>query len=301
LVLERDRSTTPHMSTCIASERVDRTPNGPGLLGDTTTRNYARKLQAFNAFAERELKQAVGRLGLQPGMQVLDAGCGTGEVLGWLYEEIEPDGLVVGLDLSTPHVAVARARLRTEIAVLQSDVRRACLAARSFDAVWSVNTLNHLRDPLAGVRTLAGLLRSGGRIVVGQSSFLPDMLFAWDARLERLVNDAVRRYYRERYRVSEEDLTDVRALVGRLRAARLGNVQAWTVPIERITPLAPADELYLLEVVFGSWSERLRPYLSGPDHRALASLCDPRHPEFALRRPDFHFLQTLTFVTGDAV
>ncbi len=288
------------MATCTPSE-ADRTPDGSGLLGDTAARNYARKLRAFNAFAEPELKQGVAHLALRPGMRVLDAGCGTGEVLGWLYEKVEPGGLAVGLDLSAPHVTAARAQLRPGIAVLQSDVMRACLAARSFDAVWAVNTLNHLRDPLAGLRTLTGLLRPGGRIVLGQSSFLPDMLFAWDARLERLVNDAVRRYYRDRYRLSEEDLTDVRALVGRLRTARLSNVRAWTLVIERIAPLAPADELYLLEVVLGSWSERLRPYLPGGDHGAFARLCDPHHPEFALRRPDFHFLQTLSFVAGDAV
>jgi hypothetical protein len=45
----------------------------------------------------------------------------------------------------------------------------------------------------------------------------------------------------------------------------------------------------------------LRPYLSSGDHGALARLCDPHHREFALHRPDFHFLQTLTFVAGDAV
>lgn len=289
------------MPTCTSCERHDRASDESGLLGDTARRDYARKLQAFNAFAEGELKQAMTRLGLRPSMHVLDAGCGTGEVLGWLYEKVEPDGLVVGLDLSAPHVTAARARLRAEIAVLQSNLMRACFAARSFDAVWSVNTLNHLRDPLGGLKTLAGLLRPGGRIMVGQSAFLPDMLLAWDARLERLVNDAVRRYYRDRYRLNEEDLTDVRALVGRLRAARLSEVEAWTLVIERIAPLAPADELYLREVVFGTWTERLRPYLSVSDYSAFARLGDAHHPECALRRPDFHFLQTLTFVTGVAV
>jgi SAM-dependent methyltransferase len=292
------------MATCNLSERADRSSDGPGLLGagllgDTATRNYARKLHAFNAFAEQELRYAVTRLGLRPGMQVLDAGCGTGEVLGWLYEEVKPLGLVVGVDLSAPHVAAARAQVSAAIGVLQSDLMRACLAARSFDLVWSVNTVNHLRDPVTGVRALAGLLRPRGRLAVGQSSFLPDMLFAWDARLERTVNDAVRRYYRDRYRLSEEDLAGIRALLGWLRTAGLRNVQAQTLMIERIAPLAPRDATYLLEVVLGSWGERLRPYLAAADHETLARLCDPNHAEFALRRPDFHFLQTLSFVTGE--
>ncbi len=74
-----------------------------------------------------------------------------------------------------------------------------------FDLVWSVNVINHLHDPAAGVRTLSRLLRPGGRIAVGQSSLVPDMYFAWDARLETCVNEAVRAYYRECYRSSERD------------------------------------------------------------------------------------------------
>ena len=55
-----------------------------GKLGDTPARDYGRKLRLFNAFAEPELRAAIASLDLKPGMRVLDAGCGTGEALGWL-------------------------------------------------------------------------------------------------------------------------------------------------------------------------------------------------------------------------
>jgi hypothetical protein len=162
-----------------------------------------------------------------------------------------------------------------------------------------VNTINHLREPLAGVQVLAGLLCSGGRIAVGQSSLMPDMFFAWDSRLERLTTEAVRRYYRDRYGVSERDLADTRSIMGLLRRAALRNIRVQTLIIERVSPLNPADEAYLLEAIFrDTWSERLRPYLSGEDYDELAALCDPRQPAFALRRTDFHFLQTFTVVVG---
>jgi hypothetical protein len=76
--------------------------------------------------------------------------------------------------------------------------------------VWSVNTIHHLRDPAAGACGMAELLRPGGRLALGQSSLLPDMYFAWDARLERATTEAVRAYYRDRYGLSEQDLTAVR-------------------------------------------------------------------------------------------
>jgi SAM-dependent methyltransferase len=271
-----------------------------GLLGDTTARDYSRKLRLFNAFAEPELRRAIASLGLKQGMRVLDAGCGTGEALRWLSDAVAPQGRVVGIDLAAAHVAAARAIVSDEVLVLQADVRRPPLEPRDFDFIWSVNTVNHLHDPLAGVRVLASLLRPGGRVALGQSSLLPDMFFAWDSRLERLTNEAVRRYYRNRYGLSERDLANTRSIVGLLRNAALHNVTVQSFIIERVSPLNPADEAYLLEAIFrGTWGDRLRPYLAGKDHAELTALCDPTHPAYALRRADFHFLQTFTMAVGE--
>ena len=270
-----------------------------GLLGDTKARDYARKLQLFNAFAEPEIRRAVATLGLNPGERILDAGCGTGEALNWLFDAVHPEGLVAGLDLAAAHTATARLNASSEIHVLQGDLLRAPFADASFDLVWSVNAINHLRDPLPAIQALIGLLRAGGRIALGQSSLLPDMYFAWDSRLERLTNEAVRQYYRDRYALSERDLTQIRSVVGLLRRASLRAVTVKTFMIERILPLSAADEAYLREAIFrDTWGERLRPYLSGEDFDDLAQQCDPFHPRYALHRPDFNFLQTFTVATG---
>jgi len=88
------------------------------------------------------------------------------------------------------------------------------------------------------------------------------MYFAWDSRLERLTNEAVRRFYLDRYGLREHDLTGVRSVVGWLRGAALRDVAVRTLTIERTSPLQPADEAYLLEAIFrDTWGERLRPYL----------------------------------------
>jgi SAM-dependent methyltransferase len=271
----------------------------PGLLNDTPARDYSRKLRLFNDFAAPELRAAIASLRPKPGMCVLDVGCGTGEALHWLAAATEPGGRVVGIDLAAAHIAAAAKSAPANTLVVQADLRRLPLAAASFDLVWCVNTLHHVPNPLGAVRALCRHVRPGGRLAIGQSSLLPEMFFAWDQRLERLTTEAVRCYYRERYGVSEEDLKAVRLVAGLLRRAGLSEVKARTFVIERLFPLAAADRVYLLEAIFrDTWGERLRPYLDSQDYANLARLCDPGDPEFALDRPDFHFLQTFTVFEG---
>jgi ubiquinone/menaquinone biosynthesis C-methylase UbiE len=275
-------------------------PDEPGLLGDTSDRDYARKLQLFNAFAGPEIRVVAESLRLEPGMSVLDAGCGTGEALHWLHRSVSPGGSVLGVDLATAHIDVARADLPAGITVLQGDLRTTAITPATLDLIWSANTINHFAEPVEILGSLVRLVRPGGRIALAQSSFLPDMFFAWDARLERVVNEAVRSYYRDRYHLSERDLTSVRSLVGLLRRAGLQKVTPKTFVIERVFPVDPSTEAYIAEAIFrDTWGGRLRPYMAGADFLELAALCDPKDPKFALRREDFHFVQTFSLVTGE--
>ncbi len=269
-----------------------------GLLGDTARRDYARKLQLFNAFAEPELRASIADLELRAGARVLDAGCGTGEAVAWLRAAVGESGVVIGMDLATAHVRSAR-DIAPAATIVQGDMLHPCFAEGNFDLVWTVNAINHLHEPVAGIRILSNLLRVGGRIAIGQSSFLPDMYFAWDARLERAVNEAVRAYYRDRYGRSEREFTGVRGLAGWLQQAGLQGIGVRTRIIERAYPLDPADENYLLEAIFrGTWGERLRGYMDPEDFEDLMRLCDPGDGRYALRRADFHFLQSFTLAVA---
>ncbi len=77
------------------------------------------------------------------------------------------------------------------------------------------------------------------------------------------------------------------------------DVSVSTSTIERVAPLRKPDYDSLYEAIFrDTWGERLRRFLSKADFSQLSRLCDPQSPEFALARPDFHFLQTFTVATG---
>jgi ubiquinone/menaquinone biosynthesis C-methylase UbiE len=275
-----------------------------GPLGDSPRRSYAATLDLFQRFAARELRETVAGLGLRAGDAVLDAGCGTGVVTALLAEQVTPGGHAVGVDISSGHLGHARDGIRRSglpVTLVQGDLSALPFAARRFDLIWCSNTINHVREPLETVKAFAELLVPGGRLALGQSAFLPDMFFAWDARLEREVTRACYQFYRDKYGLDERDTAAVRNLFGLLKRGGLKNVTARTVLIERTAPLAPEDETYFLEGVFRAhWGEQVRPYLSREDWLALERLCDPDSPDFCPRRPDFHHLQTYTVVIGSA-
>jgi ubiquinone/menaquinone biosynthesis C-methylase UbiE len=281
---------------------ANQTSSTGGLLGDTPSRMYADKLERFNRFAEPEIQELIRRLDLRLGDRILDAGCGVGLTSSWFSQRVGSSGLVVGCDLSGPHLRIARTQLVPaghQVEFVQCDIAIAPFRERSFDLVWCANTINHLSDPVAGIRQLAATLQPDGRIAIVQSGFLPDMFFAWDERLERAVTGAVRQYYRDKYRLVERDVTAMRGLVGLVQRAGFADVAAQTVVIERTAPLTEIDRDYLLHAVFtGYWGERLRPYLGEDDWSEVQRLCDPASTAYCLNRPDFHHIQTLTMVTG---
>jgi SAM-dependent methyltransferase len=282
----------------MTSRNADRRDERP--LGDAPGRSYASKLELFNRFAEPELRRALERLGLRPGMRVLDAGCGVGLTTGWLGEGVAPGGIAVGLELSLPHLRAARRLVDGDaVSFVQGDIARLPFARAGFDAVWSSNTIHHVGEPVQGVRALAATLRPGGVLALGQSGFLPEMVFAWDERLEREVLLACRRYYRDKYGLDERGTTNLRNLVGLLQSAGVRNVTARTHVIERTAPLSEIERRYIQETVFeGYWGRKVQPYLDPEDWRELQALCDPASQAYCLRRPDLHHIQTYTVVSG---
>lgn len=272
-----------------------------GTLGDTPERAYEDKLELLARFMEPELRAIVAGLGLQPGQRVLDAGCGIGLTTAWLAEQVAPDGEAIGVDLAQAHVAAAE-RLTSATGLplrfMQGDIADLPFAHGSFDLIWSSNTIYHLADPLAATRALTRRLRPGGRLALGASVFLPELHFAWDARLERAVTDACHSYYRDKYGLDERATTAWRAGVGLLRQAGFTEITARTHVIERVAPLSVADERYFAGYYQSYWAHRIQPFLADDDWTALQHLCDPASPGFAPRRPDFHFIQTYTVIQG---
>ena len=100
--------------------------------------------------------------------RILDAGCGTGVSTDYLCH-LNPGADVVGVDISDGALAVARERLersgaRQEVRSLRQQQRSLLDLGDEapFDYINSVGVLHHLREPEAGLSSLAGLLASEG-------------------------------------------------------------------------------------------------------------------------------------------
>jgi len=124
----------------------------PGLSWLTPLR--VENLARFRFFRERV-----------DGSCVLDLGCGAGEGTAFLAQEA--DWKVVGVDLSSDALEIAQQEYGASRATfLKSDVRHLPFRSGQFDAVISVEVIEHLDDPQVYIREAARMLQPNGLFMV---------------------------------------------------------------------------------------------------------------------------------------
>jgi len=109
---------------------------------------------------------AVARMGLQPGMNVLEVGVGTGINLP-LYP---PESQVVGIDLSSSMLEKARERVArkrlSHVRLCEMDAARLTFADDSFDVVYAPYVISVVPDPGRVAREMRRVCRTGGTILI---------------------------------------------------------------------------------------------------------------------------------------
>lgn len=122
------------------------------------------RLERQSRFFDAETSDTLRLAGLAPGMNVLDVGCGAGDVSIAAARIVGTTGRVLGLDTSAEAVALSGQRFvhagLTWAASRVGDAHR--VEEGGFDAVTGRFILMHLADPAALLRSLRTVLRPGG-------------------------------------------------------------------------------------------------------------------------------------------
>lgn len=67
-------------------------------------------MAGFSAAEREKLEQALRRWNIRPGCRILEPGCGTGRLTGYLAQTVGPDGEVFACDISKAMIDRARGR-----------------------------------------------------------------------------------------------------------------------------------------------------------------------------------------------
>ena len=280
-----------HSCSCMGSSRP---------LRDAPDRSYARKLERFASFAAPELKRKIfARAWARTrGARACStsAAASASRPPGWpscsatRRRSWAPTCRCRTCAAHAEHRQRGWCRLTRETLFPRCDVR-------------SHLELQHHQPPRRSGRRCCAQLRAavaaGGRMVLAQSGFLPEMFFAWDAPLDEAVRRACHRLlpralwpddggHRRRARIWSDCVQ---------RGGFAASKRVHTMTIERIQPLSDADRDYFCRKPFStapgaSASDLCRP--TEQWHAPVPQLRDPASAEYCLDREDFHHVQTLT-------
>jgi SAM-dependent methyltransferase len=120
---------------------------------------------------------------LRPGMSLLDVGCGPGTVTAGLARLVAP-GRVVGIDPEPRVLDEARSQA-PGVDFVAADLAGFDPGGERFDVVHAHQVLHHLADPVAALRTMAGLAVPGGLVAAREADWAAMTWWPADPRLDR--------------------------------------------------------------------------------------------------------------------
>lgn len=137
-------------------------------------------------------EETLDRMGLRPGMHVLEVGPGPGRLLIPAAQRVLPDGEAVGLELQRGMIERLQTRAAqagiTNLGVNHGDASVAGLPPERFDLVYLSAVLGEIPDRVKALRNAYLALRPGGTLSI--TEILPDPHYQSLPAVQRLAQAA---------------------------------------------------------------------------------------------------------------
>lgn len=134
-----------------------------------TPEQYAALLEGAERVARMQVPRVVESLALRPGMKVADLGSGSGLVSRPMAQAVAPDGVVYAIDIDPGLLKIVEQKAREDAI---TNIRTVLAATddpkipEPVDLVLICDTLHHIENRDAYLKTLARYLKPGGRVAV---------------------------------------------------------------------------------------------------------------------------------------
>jgi SAM-dependent methyltransferase len=160
---------------------------------------YPEGLDVTGACTRTTLRRARDELNLEPGLQLVDLGCGLGGPGRWLARET--GARVLGLDISQAAVDIAARSAEGYLKPGQYEYRRGSFSATGLpdeyaDAVICIEALAMAEDRVVALTEIRRVLRADGRamITAGERHGPGEPSFRWEPLIEQAGLTVISRY-----------------------------------------------------------------------------------------------------------
>jgi SAM-dependent methyltransferase len=106
------------------------------------------------------ITQLIGELGTSPDFRILDAGCGTGQMLKHLEQLGDP----IGIDTSAQAIAFAQSRGAKSL--VRGSIAAVPFPNATFDCVVALDVIEHVDDDQNILKALHNVTKPGGHLIV---------------------------------------------------------------------------------------------------------------------------------------
>lgn len=131
------------------------------MPGESYTPGHTENATAFMAARNFETHGQFFAPYLEPGLSVLDCGCGPGTITRGIAERVAP-GQVAGVDFGQSQIEIAQKAAPENISFQTANCYALPFADASFDRIFSHALFEHLSEPVKALKEFHRVLKPGG-------------------------------------------------------------------------------------------------------------------------------------------